>query len=71
MDSCRLLTSEACVRMSDLPDRWQFTHKATFRMDSLVNDKAGHATFGPVNTFSEQFSPQHVKNSMYLYFYGF
>ena len=46
MDSFRLLTSDACIRTSDLPGHWHlFTYKWTFCKDSLVNDLAGHVTF--------------------------
>ena len=45
MDSYRLLASEACVTMSDLPGFWHlFTHKGTFCVDSQVNDLEGHVS---------------------------
>ena len=54
MDSFRLLTSQACIRMNDLPGCWHlFTDKGIFHEDSLVNDLAGHVTFGPANTLTQ------------------
>ena len=54
MDSFRLLRSEACLEKSDLLDCWHlFTYKGTFRQDSVVNDLAGHVTFGSASTLAQ------------------